>query len=513
MTTMKTTKYIFISLLVLLLTNCDLEKFPYDSLSKDDFGSLSGIKLLSTGIYSELSSGSDKLQISYNNYSSDDFVKLTRSANTEPGSFTTNLIDVAINGTTSWNLWKSCYKNIMTCNNVIAVNEIGTDVELNQAIAELYFLRAYNYYILSTLFTRPYTQMDISNLGLPLRLNPDDYSEASRSTLEELFQQMISDLEIASTHLSPVNDRTRASKEAAYALLARIYNSMLQPTNPDQAIATKAITAAESVLKSGKVVFETSATKFFGSSTVVLTKWPSGTKHYFSSASSSGETIWLLFRTSVTTLGNCIDAEYNQSKTGQYLPISKDYYNMLNKYPTDLRNNLIDKSYDSNGKIIYADAVYTAPSINCNKYSFQGGVINLGSMVVFRATEMYMILAEIYAKQGNVAKTLEYINYVRKRAGIEQFTEANWSSNAYGITNLVDLALNEKRLEMIGENQRKWDVYRNKKDMIRMYGFDSDNYLEAYQGGTIVRWNSKEIIVPIPYGQILQSPDMVQNPY
>lgn len=288
---------------------------------------------------------------------------------------------------------------------------------------------------------------------------------------------------------------------------------MLQPANPDQAIAAKAITAAESVLKSGKVVFETSATKFFGSSTVGLTKWPSGTNHYFSSALNSGETIWLLFRTSVTSLGVCLDADYNQSKLGQYLPISKDYYNMLNKYPNDLRNNTIDKSYDSSGKIIYADAVYTAPSINCNKYSFQGGVINLGSMIVFRATEMYMILAEIYAKQGNVSKTLEYINYVRKRAGIELFTETNWSSNAYGMKNLLDLVLNEKRLEMIGENQRKWDVYRNKKDMIRMYGFDSDNYLEAYQGGTVVRWNSKEIIVPIPYGQILQSPNMVQNPY
>ena len=513
MTTMKITKYIFISLLVFLLTNCDLEKFPYDSLSKEDFGSLSGIKLLSTGIYSDLSSGSDKLLLTYNNYSSDDFAKLTRTANTEPGSFTTNLIDLTNNGTSSWNLWKNCYKNIRTCNNVIAENKIGTDEEINEAVAELYFLRAFNYYILSTLFTRPNTQMDISNLGLPLRLNPDDYSEASRSTLEELYQQMISDLEIAVQHLKPVSDRTRASKEAAYALLARIYNSMLKPTNPDQTIATKAIQAAGSVLNSGNVAIETDATKFFGSSKVEVTKWPSGTKHYFSSALNSRETIWLLFRTSVTSLGNCLDAEYNQSKTGQYLPISNDYFNILNKYPNDLRNNLIDKSYDKDGKIIYADAVHQAPSINCNKYSFQGGVNNLGSMIVFRATEMYMILAEIYAKQGNVAKALENINNLRKRAGIEQFTEANWSSNAYGIKSLLDLVLNEKRLEMIGENQRKWDVYRNQKDMIRMYGFDSDNYLEEYQGGTIVRWNSKEIIVPIPYGRILQSPDMVQNPY
>jgi len=111
---------------------------------------------------------------------------------------------------------------------------------------------------------------------------------------------------------------------------------------------------------------------------------------------------------------------------------------------------------------------------------------------------------------------LKNINLVRKRAGVPEFTEANWNTNAYGITNILDLALNEKRLEMVGENLRRTDMYRNKKDIIRMYDFDSRNYLEAYpEGGTgtISRWDSKEIITPIPYGQMLQSPDMVQNPY
>ncbi len=69
---------------------------------------------------------------------------------------------------------------------------------------------------------------------------------------------------------------------------------------------------------------------------------------------------------------------------------------------------------------------------------------------------------------------------------------------------------------MVGENQRRNDMYRNKKDIVRTYGFDSSNYLETYpEGGTgtISRWNSYVIITPIPYGQLLQSPNMVQNPY
>jgi hypothetical protein len=129
---------------------------------------------------------------------------------------------------------------------------------------------------------------------------------------------------------------------------------------------------------------------------------------------------------------------------------------------------------------------------------------------------MRLILAEVYAKLGNTAKALENINIIRKRAAVPEFTSANWATNSYSITNLLDLVLNERRLEMVGECQRSKDLYRNKKDLIRTYRFDGDNYLEVYPTGgtgTISKWNSKSIILPIPYGQILQSPKMVQNPY
>ena len=111
---------------------------------------------------------------------------------------------------------------------------------------------------------------------------------------------------------------------------------------------------------------------------------------------------------------------------------------------------------------------------------------------------------------------MKNINHVRNRAGVPEFTKANWTTNLYGITNILDLALNEKRMEMAAENLGRNDMYRNKKDIIRTYGFDSSNYLETYPAGgtgTISRWDSKVIITPIPYGQIVQSPDMVQNPY
>lgn len=518
---MKYIKLIALSILAIVLTNCELDTFPHDSLSKDDFGTLANIQLLSTGIYSQLSSGDDQLYLSYGNHSSDDFAKLNRIANKEPGSFTTNVFDLLSNGTNSWPIWKDCYKSIHTCNVVIAANSFGTNAEMNNSLAEMYFLRAYNYYILSTLFTRPYTQKDISDLGLPMRLDPDDVNEASRSTIDVLYQQMISDLKIASLYMSPLTtNRTKASKQAAQALLARIYNSMLQPTNPDAAIASNALLYADSVLlnSGGKVTMVTSAATFFGSATVARTQWPSKTTHYFQTASGSSETIWMHIRPSVISLAGCLDYEFNQSKSGQYLPLSNDYYDMLNKYPVDLRNNLIDKSYTTptGTTLVLADAAYNARSTNCNKYSFQSSILNLGSMIVLRATEMCLIKAEIYAKQGNVSEALKNINLVRKRASVPEFTEANWTTNAYGITNLLDLVLNEKRLEMVGENLRRNDIYRNKKDIIRMYGFDSSNYLETYPSGgtgTISRWNSKVIITPIPYGQMLQSPNMVQNPY
>mgnify|MGYP000945535319 CR=1 FL=1 len=206
------------------------------------------------------------------------------------------------------------------------------------------------------------------------------------------------------------------------------------------AMANNAINYADSVLTSGKASMITASDVFFGNNTVVRTQWPSGTKHYFSTASSSSETIWMLYRTAVTTLPLCLDNGYNQLKAGQYLPISNDYYTLLNKYPTDLRNNLIDKSYTTaTGTILSsADAAYNAKSTNCNKYSFQGGINNLGSTIVLRATEMRLIQAEAYAKLGNTAKALENINYVRSRAGVPVFTITNWTTNSYNIKNLLD---------------------------------------------------------------------------
>lgn len=518
---MKYIKFIGISILVLLFTNCELETFPEDSLSQDDFNSKEGIKLLSTGIYANLSAGVDFDLITFNNYSSDNFAKINRSFNREPGAFTTNVINLLENNNNSYRIWLNCYQNIRTSNLVIESNSFTEDTEKNNAVAEMYFMRAYNYHILSTLFTRPFTQKDISNLGLPLRLNSDDNSEATRSTIDELYEQMISDLKIASKYLNALNsDRTRVSKQAAQALLARIYNSMLSPTNPDSAIAENAIRYADSVLtkSGGKVAMITDATNFFGSNTVERNVWPSNTNHYYQSASNASETIWMIKRNLIVNLGSALDSEFNQQSQGQYLPISNDYYDVLNKYPSDLRNNLIDKTYDpATGDILaLADATFNAKSINCNKYSFQDGVLNLGSMIVLRATEMRLIQAEVYAKEGNTAKALENINYVRQRAGVEEFTEANWSSNSYGITNLLDLILNERRLEMIGENQRRSDMYRNKKDIIRTYDFDSSSFLEAFPAGgtgTISRWDSNEIIIPIPYSQVLQSPNIQQNPY
>lgn len=506
---------------IFLFSNCskNLDTFPNDSLGREDFNSLQGIKLLSTGIYSNLSSGIDKSYNDYHNYSSDDFAKLNRVNNTEPGLFTTNILDINNNGVVTWPIWTNCYKNIFTCNTVIAQNTFGTDIENNNVLGEIYFLRAYNYFILSNIFIRPYTQMNISKLGLPLRLDPNDKNEAKRSMIDELYNQMIADLKISAIYLKSISsDRTRASKQAAHALLARIYNSMIDPATPDITIANNAITYADSVLNSGKASMITTPDVFFGSNTVVRTQWPSGTKHYFSTASSSSETIWMLYRTAVTTLPLCLDNGYNQLKAGQYLPISNDYYTLLNKYPTDLRNNLIDKSYTTAiGTILAtADVTYSAKSTNCNKYSFQGGINNLGSTIVLRATEMVLIQAEAYAKLGNTAKALENLNYVRTRAGVPVFTIANWATNSYNITDLLDLVLNEKRLEMIGECQRTTDVYRNKKDMVRKYRFDGDNYLEVFPvggTGTISRWNAKQIIRPIPYGQMLQSSAMVQNPY
>ncbi|MDR6785260.1 tetratricopeptide (TPR) repeat protein [Pedobacter africanus] len=93
---------------------------------------------------------------------------------------------------------------------------------------QAYFYRAYSFYLLSQLYGYPYDhRTSISDLGIPLRLTSDINVPSKRSTVQECFNRIITDLQ-AAIDLLPVqqNFKTRPSKGAALGVLAKVYLSM-----------------------------------------------------------------------------------------------------------------------------------------------------------------------------------------------------------------------------------------------------------------------------------------------
>jgi hypothetical protein len=95
-------------------------------------------------------------------------------------------------------------------------------------------------------------------------------------------------------------------------------------------------------------------------------------------------------------------------------------------------------------------------NIKCYKY---GTSPNLGAsnVIVLRLAEMYLIRAEVYARNNDFDNAIADINALRGRAGAILLSAGNFSD----IGQVLDAVMAEKRLEFAFENGSYWfDVSR-----------------------------------------------------
>ncbi|WP_205510098.1 RagB/SusD family nutrient uptake outer membrane protein [Longitalea arenae] len=120
----------------------------------------------------------------------------------------------------SRNLWQYAYRGINLCNAGIGrIDKAGftNDIEKNQRLAELHFMRAFYNFQLVEQFG-----------GVMLRTQETDEStelKAYRSSPEQFYEVIISDLEFAKNNLPvkwPAAEYSRADKRSAMGLLARV---------------------------------------------------------------------------------------------------------------------------------------------------------------------------------------------------------------------------------------------------------------------------------------------------
>ncbi|MCR5561035.1 MAG: RagB/SusD family nutrient uptake outer membrane protein [Bacteroidales bacterium] len=130
------------------------------------------------------------------------------------------------------------------------------------------------------------------------------------------------------------------------------------------------------------------------------------------------------------------------------------------------------------------------------KFSGQGGYMTATSPVFLRWAEVWLNRAEAYARKNMDVQALADVDFIRTRAGLP--AEAKFvntaTANARGYASVLDVVLDERRMEFCFEGQRFFDLLRNKKNIDRRY--------VGYHDFEIIPYNDPKVAMRIPTDEI-----------
>ena len=311
-------------------------------------------------------------------------------------------------GDSDWiGLYKAVYYSNVILDGVMS-SEKGTDAEKKEIYAEAFVHRAFAYLQLVNTYGPQFDPASSnSEKAVPLLIKPELFSSLDRSTVGQVYDQIVSDLKnaLANDIQDTPEFNVLPSKRAVYALLARTYLYMgsyqLSLENAEKALA----------MQNTLIDLKTFAS---GYSYPVLIQNP--------------EVIFS--KTLLTT--------YNGA------PLSTE---LLSSFESnDLRYNY----YTIAGTNFYPS--HTGRGFGIATYSYTNG-INVGVSV----PEMYLIAAECYARLGQPQKAVDNLNILRAK---RYKTGTTYQVSATTNTEALNLVLAERQKEFIGRGFRWFDQKR-----------------------------------------------------
>jgi len=499
--------YILISMLS-FMTACELEFEPTDQITPDKLVKMpGGLQSIANGNYAMLKdvlvfNGVQNQNYSYlrqyfflTEFASDNVV--CGQVTTDPFYLSFTRQHTPSQENTSY-FWYVSYKIISSTNLVISLYEKGglpnpTATDL-QIIGENYFMRAFAHFTLLNLFAKQYTH-DPDAPGIIIRNSDNEKTEKARATVREVYSFVLDDLRKAASLMKPTTKRGAgyASVYAAQALLSRVF---LYMNEPDSVIKYSSL-----VINSGQFQVEPD--------------FP----NYFRNAPSSKETIWCVIYTLADDLkkyGSIASMYYSDGNSGWGEEYASDPLRaLLEQNPEDTRNQYIVPLLDNNGNVVRR----TGTGIKVyyvTKFSFQDGSPTLSSPVILRISELYLNRAEAYARKNDVANALADLDAIRVNRGLEGKL---YNGTVPPGKSLLDVVLEERRLELAFEAHRSFDLYRNKIDLNRSYwGYhlpglkESDVNYSVPAPTNIIPWDDPRNIYYIPENEIRINPLCTQNP-
>jgi len=494
----------------ILLAGCDLQELPTNGKTDEEaLGTLEALQTTTYGNYKMLKgSGSDysyyvKQLYQLGEHGSDD-VSLSGTTS-DPLYYSYNYNHNPSMGNVTF-FWRQSYKIIFGANKVIENITPGESKQGDQLLGENMFLRAWVHFNLVNIFGRPYTQNPGNNPGIPIMTKADVEALPARSSVKEVYDFVVSELK-KSADLMTVNKKNwYASKEVAYALLSRVYLYMEENQ--------LAVEYANKVINSGR--YELVDTQTF--------------REYFTiPIENNPETIFAIKHIPTDAHGNGnLGSMYYTSPGGVgwgEMYASKQYRDLINEYPDDARHDFIQPKYrrDEQGNIVTdenGDPVLEErngyPKYFTLKFVNQQGIPSLSSPAIVRLAEMYLNRAEAYAKMGgHDQEAIDDVNRIRQRANLSG-NELYSTSDLKGHDSVLDVVLEERRLELAWEAQRKYDVFRNGRTLFRDYPGThlnpSNPGIDMEAGTQAIPADHPRVIFYIPDTEIELNPSLEQNP-
>jgi starch-binding outer membrane protein, SusD/RagB family len=384
----------------------------------------------------------------YTGLSSDELYPAT--TNIDQKQFYDNDIS-PFNLTNQGQLWAYAYKIIYetnACMKGLAESKGISATLKNRLGAECKFIRAFLYFNLVNLYG-----------DVPL-VTSTDYrltKTMGRSPVNAVYSQIITDLNDAKNVLSTGKAQYRPNRYAVSALFSKIYLY-----HKDWA---KAETEASSVINAGLYHLETNLNSVF--------------------LANSKETILAL--EPVIPNRETMEGSYFVPSSTSRRPTYPLTDSLVNAFESgDLRKTIWTKSNTVGGQSYFYPFKY-------RQWFRIVGTLPTENYTIFRLAELHLIRAEARAQLNNLAGTIDDINIIRSRAGLNELPEFSDQGQA------LSAIERERRTELFCEWGNRWfDLKRTGK---------AGNIL----GSSKMNWKPTAVLYPIPQYERDNNHNLSQN--
>ena len=500
--------FIMLALVAGLVTSCDMDKEPYNALP-DTEGITTPTDFVNArvSLYSGLRSciggnsfyNSEEIQC-------DGFDAVTGYSNTLGDMYRWTF-------TTESSYFSTVYSNyqvlIARANYIIdgynkcdmsdkTVYTENAIANMQKALGDAYFLRAYSIFGLSQYFCADYEPETAGdeNSGVSYRLDYSPSSNAStypaRQTLQQTFVQINSDLDEAAKYIRDEGEPSYAyfSKDAITALRARVALAMHDYSHAAQ-YASDLITAGKYTLAEDKEELEDLWRNDGGNETIMqmpvptLDELPAQTGKLYQ--------------------------PYNEGSVPDYIPTQTlvDLYSAKDYRKSVYFNQLSLTTNTGASATVYGFNKYVDQSALYNRLQKNEYVRFTIEPKVFRIAEMYLIAAEAYTQNDDLINGAKYLNELEGKR-IADYTYRTFPSKNALMNEIKD----EREREMVGEGTRLFDLKRWHEGIKR--GTPQNINICLLPGnsttGLTVDADSPKLTWPIPKHETDANKNIKQNP-